>query len=434
MMKNQYIFKNTLFQGLLIALISMSLQHLSPAQGVQVTFTQWDSHNTAPSGQVLEKGANVVLKKTTAFPDVAHRMLSLGVFKMGEHRVVAEDAGAGVVEDLSFSVGWFVEWGELYFYQNKQHRVTENRTQLSLYWDYVYSASGVKNPGEVELFVATKPQIAGFTPAVYIYGKTSAWTSPAGKADFSSFQAPKNVVPLESITGFNGGKTIAYSGTNVSINGGSLKVDNSSVITQASVVSFGFINDSYLASNSISLSGGSATGLLTTGLSLGYALGDYSAGLSAGGALADYSTAMSAGVAQGDYSTAMSGGLAIGQLSFATGEFATASSYSSAALGSYTESWGSPTTWIETDPLLLVGNGDPNLESNAIEVLKNGQTTLMNKAWTKRSVSVPATADPLPADPNDAGGNALIVDGHTILNGKVIISAPQGDISMGIFE
>lgn len=31
-------------------------------------------------------------------------------------------------------------------------------------------------------------------------------------------------------------------------------------------------------------------------------------------------------------------------------------------------------------------------------------------------------------------GNALVVDGHAVLNGKVIIAHPQGDILMGIYK
>ena len=32
-----------------------------------------------------------------------------------------------------------------------------------------------------------------------------------------------------------------------------------------------------------------------------------------------------------------------------------------------------------------------------------------------------------------SGGNALVVDGHAILNGKVVMAVPQGDISMGAY-
>jgi hypothetical protein len=38
-----------------------------------------------------------------------------------------------------------------------------------------------------------------------------------------------------------------------------------------------------------------------------------------------------------------------------------------------------------------------------------------------------------PAATTDSGGEALVVEGHTRLKGKVIIEQPQGDISMGIY-
>ncbi len=94
---------------------------------------------------------------------------------------------------------------------------------------------------------------------------------------------------------------------------------------------------------------------------------------------------------------------------------------------------------METDPLLTVGNGgasfgDPSAASNAITTLKNGLTTLTNKAWKQRDPQVtPATADPS-VEETDSDGNALIVEGHTILKGKVVIEQPQGDISMGIYQ
>jgi hypothetical protein len=94
------------------------------------------------------------------------------------------------------------------------------------------------------------------------------------------------------------------------------------------------------------------------------------------------------------------------------------------------------TEWIEESTLLEVGNGNPaaaTLEtSNAITTLKNGQTTLTNKAWKSRPVSTSPLADP-GAPSTDSGGNALVVEGHTVLRGKVVIEQAQGDISMGIY-
>lgn len=144
-------------------------------------------------------------------------------------------------------------------------------------------------------------------------------------------------------------------------------------------------------------------------------------------------TSLSSGSATGDQSTAMSGGAANGSYASAAGYQTDSSSYSSTTLGSRNTSWGSPDTWVETDPILLVGNGQTTA-SNAITTLKNGQTTLTNKTWKHRDAqTVPATADPS-TEETDSEGNALVVEGHTVLNGKVIISVPQGDISMGIYQ
>lgn len=91
-------------------------------------------------------------------------------------------------------------------------------------------------------------------------------------------------------------------------------------------------------------------------------------------------------------------------------------------------------TWSEEGPAFVVGNGNHGSKSNAIVTLKNGQTTFINKAWKAyvQANSNGELSDP-PAETTDSGGNALVVDGHAVLNGKVIISVPQGDISMGIY-
>jgi hypothetical protein len=109
-------------------------------------------------------------------------------------------------------------------------------------------------------------------------------------------------------------------------------------------------------------------------------------------------------------------------------------------MGSYNLSSGSAisslndTSWLEESPLFELGNGNPTAAylgraSNAITTLKNGRTTLTNKEWKIHSEA------PL-ADPDastDSGGDALVVEGHTRLRGKVIIEQAQGDISMGIY-
>ena len=150
----------------------------------------------------------------------------------------------------------------------------------------------------------------------------------------------------------------------------------------------------------------------------------------------------------GDNSTALGGvgNQALGFASYASGFWTKAVSAHSLALGSLNHGLGNQSIdWQETDPLLELGNGtaprdtfepDASNRSNAITTLKNGQTTLTNKAWLANVACSPADpaaplADPPPA--TDSGGEALVVEGHTRLKGKVIIEQPQGDISMGIY-
>lgn len=80
-----------------------------------------------------------------------------------------------------------------------------------------------------------------------------------------------------------------------------------------------------------------------------------------------YSTAMgSATNAQGNYSTAM-------------GIQTTAQPYAATVLGRYNLVSGNATSWVATDPLFVVGNGaSAGSRSNAVTVLKNGNTGIMN--------------------------------------------------------
>lgn len=128
---------------------------------------------------------------------------------------------------------------------------------------------------------------------------------------------------------------------------------------------------------------------------------------------------------------------AMGDYSAALGMSAVSYSYMNTALGTGNVGGGNATSWVETDPLLELGNemwgGWNPIEnrSNAITTLKNGQTTLTNKAWKSDPEVVPCEAN--------SNGNGLVVEGHTVLKGntvlkgKVVIEQPQGDISMGIY-
>lgn len=137
---------------------------------------------------------------------------------------------------------------------------------------------------------------------------------------------------------------------------------------------------------------------------------------------------------------------AVGDRSIAMGHWTNAASASEIVFGRLNAEAPSanPYEWNELDALFRVGNGHQlgtDIEdysgpfgalSDALTILKNGQTTLTNKAWKNRDTSTPAVADPSTAT-TDSGGDALVVEGHTRLKGKVLIER-QGDLSMAGFE
>jgi hypothetical protein len=256
----------------------------------------------------------------------------------------------------------------------------------------------------------------------YAYGDCSTAMSLGGAYGFSSTAMSGGSAESYYSVGMSYGNAMGYASTAMS--GGYADGEYTTALSNGGAYGY----------SSAGMSGGTAYDEYATGMSQGYASGAFSTGMSGGSASGDYDTAMSQGQASGGNSTAMSGGNASGAYSFAAGYAAVAASYSSASLGRFSKSWGSPVTWTDLDPLLLVGNGTgagSTQTSNAISTLKNGQTTLTNKAWKANPAVAPVAAN--------SNGEALVVEGHarlagnTILEGKVVISIPQGDISMGAY-
>jgi hypothetical protein len=163
--------------------------------------------------------------------------------------------------------------------------------------------------------------------------------------------------------------------------------------------------------NALGLSGGNADGKNAIALGEGSIAGPYSAALSQGRARGYFSTAMSSGVvgentvsntamsegeAYGEGSTAISGGLTFGRYSTAVGMGAWTSVAYCVALGTNCAAVdGDSENWVETDPVLIVGNGSAGAQNSEIP----------------------------------AFNNALVV----YKNGDVTISKPQGDVLMGQF-
>jgi hypothetical protein len=156
------------------------------------------------------------------------------------------------------------------------------------------------------------------------------------------------------------------------------------------------------------------------------------AGQTVGGYLA-----LGSSTASGQYSTAVGQGVtASGSYSFANGLGTSAKSSNEVVFGRYNlepAPLGGTSNVNDLDGLFRLGNGSSSTaRSDAMTVLKSGQTTLTNKAWASNVAANPtqALAD-LPS--SASGGEALVVEGHTRLKGKVVIEQPQGDISMGIY-
>jgi hypothetical protein len=284
----------------------------------------------------------------------------------------------------------------------------------------------------------------------------------------------------------NSNALTVYKSGNVDIQGnltlgGTITSNGSEVLTQSSVLNFGYVTSSdvntqinnemtngvYSAlSENVSISGGYSNGNYSTAMSNGYASADYSTAMSNGYASADYSTAMSSGAAtssfatamsagyadaayataiseghayghastamsgghangyysaamtygyaNGDYSTAMSNGIANGYYSIAAGQ-TQVSSFSAAAFGHYNEdrNVSGGTTWSGTsqDSVFEVGIGT-NLfnRANALTVLQDGSVEI-GKDATDGSIPLQVKSD-----------------------GTVVLTKPQGDISMGAYE
>ena len=237
--------------------------------------------------------------------------------------------------------------------------------------------------------------------------------------------------------------------------------------------------------NSVALGNGISTGSGSLSSGIGIASGTGSVALGSGTALGSNSVVLGAGTASGSWSIAagpwstasgqvsLAGGanqsslpvsvtgvssIAWGQKLTVSGAYAqafgldhvvtgnnatslgwgnTAQSAGSLVIGSFGTAQGSATTTVPTDDAFVIGNGtSATAQSSALKTLKNGQTTLINKEWKTATTAAPgntSTALANPAPTTDSDGEALVVDGHARLRGKVIIEQPQGDIAMGIY-
>lgn len=255
-----------------------------------------------------------------------------------------------------------------------------------------------------------------------------------------------------------GGSTIGGSALlALGIDAGALGIDaialgeDSSAIADGSLAIGRFSGVGEYGIDSVSLTGGFTNAAYSFAAGGGQNYGTFGMAMMLGMSQTDSSVAIGgydtennnypANVSAGQNSTTIGGvaNKAEGFASVALGNWSRAKSAHSIAIGSLNRGDGtSATAWVDTDPLLELGNGyaprsasEPisSVRSNAITTLKNGQTTLENKFWQ----SSEPMADPQEVDDKDSGGEALVVKGHTRLLGKVTIEEPQGDILLGVF-
>lgn len=127
-----------------------------------------------------------------------------------------------------------------------------------------------------------------------------------------------------------------------------------------------------------------------------------------------------ASMAVGIYATASK------PFSQAFGQGVNANAFNTLAIGRYNVGYydGQGDAY-DTGPLFEIGNGSGDsaiFRSNALTTSKNGKTTLTNKYWVADDIS----------NPNADDGNALVVEGNTVLKGKLTLQR-HGDIFMGHF-
>ena len=143
--------------------------------------------------------------------------------------------------------------------------------------------------------------------------------------------------------------------------------------------------------------GTTASGYTSTAMGFyATATGDYSTAMGYNNKASGYaSTAMGRNTtAEGDYSTAMGYETeASGYASTAMGDYTTAESYGQTTIGMYnTTLAGSTTVFDANDRLFVIGNGESvTKKSDALVILKNGDTTLNGALTVSGTISTPGT-------------------------------------------
>jgi len=161
------------------------------------------------------------------------------------------------------------------------------------------------------------------------------------------------------------------------------------------------------------------------------AMGDYT---TASGAI---STAMgNATTASGGSSTAMGGyTTASGGFSMAAGNGTTAQAYGSLAIGQYNVAAGSPSSWVDTDPLLVAGNGaSPSSPSNALTLNKRGDLEVAG-TFTAQAALLATGALGSGAIPATGAGTRLVwYPGKAAFRAGRVLGAGWDDANVGTYS
>lgn len=179
---------------------------------------------------------------------------------------------------------------------------------------------------------------------------------------------------------------VTASGTDaVAINGGTAS-GNSTIAMNGGVSSgnnsMSMNGGASSGNNSISMNGGVAEGYLSIAIIGGESYGSASFAVNSGASYGSNSVAMNGSRAYGDNSTAINGSIAYGDNSMSIGVDAFTTSYQEFVIGQYNDTATTSTrdSWVVTDRLFTIGNGTSGNESNALVMLKNGNTTA-NGSW-----------------------------------------------------
>ena len=327
--------------------------------------------------------------------------------------------------------------------------VVLNNGEVQIAGSLVVSGSPVLSQGTTNSFLQSQGYFtqSGLAAALVTAAppvSSVAWTNafiPRGNVAQGAGQTSGGLFALGYNSKANGANAIAL-GVNADSSGASsTAVGPLSTASGSTSFAFGFYctasgEDSTASGNNATASGQGST---ASGV---YSIASGSRSI-ASGQLAKstgfYAIASGQGAIANGYNSVASGASSItnGECSISGGFNTVTNSYGETALGLFnTSSAGNLYSQQPLDKLFSVGNGSSETSrTNAISVLKNGQTTLTNKEWK---------ANVAPTSSN-SNGEALVVEGNTRLQGdtqvlgntqlmgKVTIAQPQGDISMGIY-